>query len=219
MTKVVGGLCVDVLLASVISLTREQRETLLRLAAPTPDSSGAGETRACNCTVSPGGAVQPNGRASRTGRTPSAEVGKKLDRAGSRRLARTTSTGQSPGFFPLNKMSSTTLLTLQTRSVMCPNRSVRTRCVQGSFVPHLPSLIWWLPIGGGFNPPPYRCLPLSPEGASGALFVKDKQALAEHLQAFIAEWNTHAHPFNWTTHSVAKVMAKCEPKPTLAKTA
>jgi len=48
---------------------------------------------------------------------------------------------------------------------------------------------------------------------------KDKQALAERLQAFIAEWNTHAHPFNWTTQSVAKVMAKCEPKPTLAKTA
>jgi hypothetical protein len=48
---------------------------------------------------------------------------------------------------------------------------------------------------------------------------KDLQALAERLQAFIAEWNTHAHPFNWTTQSVAKVMAKCEPKPTLAKTA
>ena len=48
---------------------------------------------------------------------------------------------------------------------------------------------------------------------------KNKQALAERLQAFIAEWNTHAHPFNWTTQSVAKVMAKCEPKPTLTKTA
>lgn len=48
---------------------------------------------------------------------------------------------------------------------------------------------------------------------------KDKQALAQRLQAFIAEWNIHAHPFNWTTQSVAKVMAKCELKPTLAKTA
>ena len=39
---------------------------------------------------------------------------------------------------------------------------------------------------------------------------KDKQALAERLQAFIKEWNETAHPFNWTNKSVAKVMAKCE---------
>ena len=48
----------------------------------------------------------------------------------------------------------------------------------------------------------------------------DKQALAERLQAFIAEWNVHAHPFNWKTLSVAKVMAKCVgSQPTLAKAA
>ena len=46
---------------------------------------------------------------------------------------------------------------------------------------------------------------------------KDKQALAERLQAFIAEWNTHAHSFNWTTKSVAKIMAKWDPKPTRAQ--
>src|SRR3954449_1282220 len=38
----------------------------------------------------------------------------------------------------------------------------------------------------------------------------DKAALAERLQAFITEWNQVAHPFNWTTKSVAKVMAKCQ---------
>lgn len=38
----------------------------------------------------------------------------------------------------------------------------------------------------------------------------DKKALAERLSAFIAEWNAQAHPFNWSTQSVAKVMAKCE---------
>ena len=48
----------------------------------------------------------------------------------------------------------------------------------------------------------------------------DKQALAERLQAFIVEWNIHAHPFNWTTKSVAKVMAKCVgSQPNLAKAA
>jgi transposase len=48
---------------------------------------------------------------------------------------------------------------------------------------------------------------------------KDKQALAERLQAFIREWNVNAHPFNWTTQSVAKVMAKCEAKSARAKAA
>lgn len=45
----------------------------------------------------------------------------------------------------------------------------------------------------------------------------DKEVLAERLQAFIAEWNAIAHPFNWTRASVTKVMAKCEvPQPNLA---
>jgi len=37
----------------------------------------------------------------------------------------------------------------------------------------------------------------------------DKAVLAERLMAFVAEWNEHAHPFNWSTKSAAKVMAKC----------
>jgi DDE superfamily endonuclease len=39
----------------------------------------------------------------------------------------------------------------------------------------------------------------------------NKAELAERLQAFIREWNQVAHPFNWSTKSVAKIMAKCEP--------
>jgi transposase len=38
----------------------------------------------------------------------------------------------------------------------------------------------------------------------------DKKELAERLDAFIREWNENAHPFNWSTKSVAKVMAKCK---------
>ena len=37
-----------------------------------------------------------------------------------------------------------------------------------------------------------------------------KEQLAERLLAFIREWNEIAHPFNWTSKSVAKVMAKCQ---------
>jgi hypothetical protein len=38
----------------------------------------------------------------------------------------------------------------------------------------------------------------------------DKKHLAERVMAFVAEWNAQAHPFQWSTKSVAKVMAKCE---------
>jgi hypothetical protein len=38
----------------------------------------------------------------------------------------------------------------------------------------------------------------------------DKKVLAERLAAFIRAWNAIAHPFNWSSKSVAKVMAKCE---------
>ena len=38
----------------------------------------------------------------------------------------------------------------------------------------------------------------------------DKERLAERLMAFIREWNEVAHPFNWTSKSVAKIMAKCQ---------
>jgi transposase len=38
----------------------------------------------------------------------------------------------------------------------------------------------------------------------------DKDQLAERLMTFIREWNENAHPFNGTSKSVAKVMAKCQ---------
>jgi transposase len=36
---------------------------------------------------------------------------------------------------------------------------------------------------------------------------ESKHHLRTKLEQFIREWNMHAHPFNWTTQSVAKVMA------------
>lgn len=41
------------------------------------------------------------------------------------------------------------------------------------------------------------------------LDFSSKVALEAHLLAFVRQWNEHAHPFNWTTKSVTKVMAKC----------
>lgn len=38
----------------------------------------------------------------------------------------------------------------------------------------------------------------------------DLTQFSERLMAFVAEWNSHAHPFNWSSKSAAKVMAKCE---------
>ena len=37
----------------------------------------------------------------------------------------------------------------------------------------------------------------------------DAATLKERLLALVAEWNRDAHPFNWSTQSVSKVMAKC----------
>jgi hypothetical protein len=34
-------------------------------------------------------------------------------------------------------------------------------------------------------------------------------ALCSALQLFMTQWNAKAHPFNWTTKSAAKIMAKC----------
>jgi hypothetical protein len=38
----------------------------------------------------------------------------------------------------------------------------------------------------------------------------DLDHLAEQLRAWVSEWNARAHPFNWSTKSAAKIMAKCE---------
>ena len=38
----------------------------------------------------------------------------------------------------------------------------------------------------------------------------NKAPLAERLMACVAAWNAQAHPFQWSTQSVAKVMAKCD---------
>src|SRR6266568_6755588 len=41
----------------------------------------------------------------------------------------------------------------------------------------------------------------------------DRDQLADRLMSFVTEWNAQAHPFNWSTKSVAKVMAKCDVHP------
>jgi len=35
-----------------------------------------------------------------------------------------------------------------------------------------------------------------------------KDDLRPKVEQFIAEWNQRAHPFNWSTKSVAKIMAE-----------
>jgi transposase len=37
-----------------------------------------------------------------------------------------------------------------------------------------------------------------------------REQLADRLMTFVHEWNAHAHPFHWSTKSIAKVMAKCD---------
>lgn len=42
---------------------------------------------------------------------------------------------------------------------------------------------------------------------------KDDAALTDALLRFIGQWNKIAHPFNWTTASGDKILAKCQLKP------
>jgi len=39
-----------------------------------------------------------------------------------------------------------------------------------------------------------------------------KDDLRAKIEQFIAEWNQRAHPFNWSTKSVAKIMAEAPPE-------
>lgn len=78
-----------------------------------------------------------------------------------------------------------------------------------------------------FHVPPVHCSwmnqvePGAPRAGSSILQRKrlriadfaDLAHLEERLMAFVAEWNEHAHPFNWSSKSVAKVMAACEETP------
>jgi len=47
----------------------------------------------------------------------------------------------------------------------------------------------------------------------------DLNALAKAIADFIKRWNRFAKPFNWTSRSITKVMAKCPPSPGLSANA
>ena len=70
-----------------------------------------------------------------------------------------------------------------------------------------------------FHHPPVHCSWMNPVKQWFSILQRkrlriadfaDKEALAERLQAYIRQWNQVAHPFHWSSKSVAKVMAKCE---------
>ena len=44
----------------------------------------------------------------------------------------------------------------------------------------------------------------------GIVDFADKRRLAERLDAFVREWNHHAHSFRWSRQSFDKVLAECE---------
>ena len=44
----------------------------------------------------------------------------------------------------------------------------------------------------------------------GIINFADKKELAERLDAFVKEWNSHAHAFRWSRKSFDKVLADCE---------
>jgi hypothetical protein len=47
----------------------------------------------------------------------------------------------------------------------------------------------------------------------------DLDHLAQRIMAFVLEWNAQAHPFNWSSKSAARVMAKVGTQATLVAAA
>ena len=46
---------------------------------------------------------------------------------------------------------------------------------------------------------------------SKVAILKSLDDLRQKLKAFVEQWNQKAHPFKWTSRSVAKIMAYAEP--------
>lgn len=44
----------------------------------------------------------------------------------------------------------------------------------------------------------------------GIINFADKKALTQRIDAFVREWNSHAHAFRWSSKSFDKVLAECE---------
>jgi len=60
---------------------------------------------------------------------------------------------------------------------------------------------------------------ISSKHAPFAIGFTDLDHLAERLMVFVEEWNTRAHPFNWSTKSEVLVMAKYQVQPLLVPAA
>ena len=50
----------------------------------------------------------------------------------------------------------------------------------------------------------------------GIINFADKKALTQRIDAFVCEWNSHAHAFRWSSKSFDKVLAECEKNMTAA---
>ncbi len=59
----------------------------------------------------------------------------------------------------------------------------------------------------------------TPKHAPLAIGFTDLDHPSSRLMVFVAEWNTCAHPFNWSTKSEALVMAKYQVQPLLVPAA
>ena len=68
----------------------------------------------------------------------------------------------------------------------------------------------FVPVHCSWMSPVERWLSIPQRKRLRIVDFSDKAALAERLLAFVAEWNEPAHPFNWSTRSVAKVVPKCD---------
>jgi transposase len=104
--------------------------------------------------------------------------------------------------------------------VVLDNASVHTgKQVQTWFQAHPRFVCWFLPVHCSWMNQVGQWFGILQRKRLRISDFPDLDHLAERLIAFVAEWNAHAHPFNWSTKSAAKVMARYQAQLILAPAA
>jgi transposase len=97
---------------------------------------------------------------------------------------------------------------ITTIHLICDNVSIHHgREVHKWFVKHPRFIVHFTPVHGSWMNQVEQWFSILQRKRLRIVDFASKEDLHAKLMQFIVEWNEHAHPFNWSTQSVAKVMA------------
>jgi transposase len=99
--------------------------------------------------------------------------------------------------------------TIKTIHLVCDNVSTHHgRDVRKWFAKHPRFVVHFTPVHGSWMNHVEQWFSIFQRKRLRIADFASKEHLQAKIEQFIGEWNQHAHPFNWSTKSVAKVMAK-----------